>query len=299
MTRTRLGFAAALAIAGTTVLGSGQSEQPSETDRAVLLAAGDIARCGKELGGAMATGRLLDRLQGTILSLGDHAYTTGAASDFEQCYEPAWGRHKGRTRPTPGNHDYFTENGRAYFTYFGENAGPERRGYYSFEVAGWHIISLNSNIDSGPSSNQIQWLKNDLKTHPSVCTLAYWHIPLFSTGDHGGNPKMRDAWEVLHQFGADVVLNGHDHDYERFQPLDSRGRPDKERGIRQFVVGTGGAGVYRFNRTLPISEVRDNQSYGVLKLTLSPTSYDWEFIAAVGTFRDSGSASCVDLPVKP
>jgi 3',5'-cyclic AMP phosphodiesterase CpdA len=278
---------------GAATLPPGQSEQPSDTERPVLLAAGDIARCGNELRGAMATGRLLDKLQGTILSLGDHAYTSGAASDFQNCYEPAWGRHKGRTRPTPGNHDYFTENGRHYFAYFGENAGPERRGYYSFEVGGWHIVSLNSNIDSTAQSQQVQWLRNDLKTHPSVCTLAYWHIPVFSSGDHGSNPKMRDVWEVLQQFGVDVALTGHDHDYERFAPLDARGRPDPN-GVRQFVVGTGGAGVYRFDRLLPQSEVRNNESYGILKLTLSATSYDWEFVPAVGAFKDSGTANCVE-----
>lgn len=290
----RLTVAAAVALSGATLLGS-QNEQPAGSDRAVLLAAGDIARCGKELGGAVATSRLLDRLPGTILTLGDHAYATGTSKEFEECFGQTWGRHKGRTRPTPGNHDYFTENGRPYFAYFGENAGSERRGYYSFEVGGWHIVSLNSNIDSAPGSAQIQWLRNDLKTHPSVCTLAYWHMPLFSSGDHGSNPKMRDAWEVLYQFGVDVVLSGHDHDYERFAPLDAKGRQDPERGIRQFVVGTGGAGVYKFARLVPTSEVRDNQSYGVLKLTLSPASYDWEFVPAVGTFKDSGTASCVDV----
>jgi hypothetical protein len=289
----RLALATLLTL-GTATLLPGQNEQPSGTERPVLLAAGDIARCGNELRGAMATGRLLDRLQGTILSLGDHAYTTGAPSDFENCYEPAWGRHKGRTRPTPGNHDYFTENGRAYFAYFGENAGPERRGYYSFEVGGWHIVSLNSNIDAGPGSAQISWLRSDLKTHPSVCTLAYWHIPIWSSGDHGSNPKMRDAWEVLYQFGVDVVLAAHDHDYERFAPLDGKGKPDPERGIRQFVVGTGGGGVYRFARMLPQSEVRNNESYGILKLTLAETAYDWEFVPAVGTFKDSGTATCVE-----
>jgi Calcineurin-like phosphoesterase len=291
----RLTLAALLTLGVATVL-RGQNEQPSEAERPVLLAAGDIARCGPELRGAMATGRLLDRLQGTILSLGDHAYTTGAANDFQLCYEPAWGRHKGRTRPTPGNHDYFTENGRYYFAYFGENAGPERRGYYSFEVGGWHIVSLNSNIDSTAGSPQIQWLRNDLKTHPSVCSLAYWHIPLYSSGDHGSNPKMRDAWEVLHQFGVDVALTAHDHNYERFAPLDAKGKPDPANGIRQFVVGTGGAGVYRFDRLLPQSEVRNNESYGILKLTLSPTGYDWEFVPAVGTFKDSGTATCSAKP---
>jgi 3',5'-cyclic AMP phosphodiesterase CpdA len=289
---SQLALVAVFALSAATFLA--RAAQPAADDRAVLLAAGDIARCGNELRGAVATGRLLDRLQGTILSLGDHAYTTGADADFRQCYEPAWGRHKGRTRPTPGNHDYFTENGRPYFAYFGENAGPDRRGYYSFEVGGWHIVSLNSNVDAGAGSAQLSWLRNDLKTHRSTCTLAFWHLPLFSSGDHGSNPKMRDAWDVLFEFGVDVALSAHDHTYERFGLLDARGRPAPGRGIRQFVVGTGGAGVYRFDRLLPHSEVRSNEAYGILKLTLSEAAYDWEFIPAVGTFRDSGTASCVD-----
>jgi acid phosphatase type 7 len=289
MTRLALAIVIAVALAGVPAR---QNEQPSSAERPVLLAAGDIARCGNELRGAIATGRLLDRLAGTVLSLGDHAYTTGSNREFQECYEPAWGRHKGRTRPTPGNHDYFTENGRAYFDYFGDNAGPDRRGYYSFEVGGWHIVSLNSNVDTGPGSPQMQWLRSDLKSHPSVCTLAYWHIPLYSSGEHGGNPKMRDAWDVLYQFGVDIALAAHDHDYERFAPLDSKGKPDPERGIRAFVVGTGGGGVYRFDRLLPTSEVRNNQSYGILKLTLAGDGYDWEFVPAVGTFRDSGTATC-------
>ncbi len=288
---TRLALALLLATAAAAIP-SRQNEQPADTNRPVLLAAGDIARCGNELRGAMATGRLLDRLQGTILSLGDHAYTTGSAKEFQECYEPTWGRHKGRTRPTPGNHDYFAENGRHYFDYFGENAGPDRRGYYSFEVGGWHIVSLNSNVDAGPASPQLQWLRSDLKSHPSVCSLAFWHIPLYSSGDHGSNPKMRDVWEVLHQFGVDIALAAHDHDYERFSPLDGKGKPDPARGIRQFVVGTGGGGVYRFDRLIPTSEVRNNQSYGILKLTLAASGYDWEFVPAVGTFRDSGTATC-------
>jgi len=288
---TRLALATVIALAAA-MFPSRQNEQPAEADRPVLLAAGDIARCGNELRGAMATGRLLDGLQGTILSLGDHAYTTGSAKDFQDCYEPVWGRHKGRTRPTPGNHDYFTDDGRAYYDYFGDNAGPSRRGYYSFEVGGWHIVSLNSSIDADRASPQMQWLRNDLKTHASVCSLAFWHIPLYSSGDHGSNPKMRDAWEILYEFGVDVALAAHDHDYERFAPLDAKGRPDAERGVRGFVVGTGGGGVYRFDRLIPTSEVRNNQAYGILKLTLSSSGYDWEFVPAVGTFRDSGSATC-------
>lgn len=261
-----------------------------------MVGAGDIARCGSaELGGAIATARLLDGIEGTIFTLGDHAYDFGSEKNFRDCYEPTWGRHKARTRPTPGNHDYFTNKGTPYFEYFGENAGPDRRGYYSYEVGAWHVISLNSNLPADSRSDQVAWLKDDLKEHPTACTLAYWHIPLFSSGDHGSNPLMQSVWTVLQEAGADIVLNGHDHDYERFAPQDAKGKPDPN-GIREFVVGTGGGGVYRFGKVRPNSEVHDNSAYGVLKLTLAPTSYQWEFIPGVGKFTDSGSGTCVQPP---
>lgn len=141
-------------------------------------------------------------------------------------------------------------------------------------------------------SNQVKWLRDDLKAHPTACALAYWHIPVFSSGDHGNNPRMEDVWRVLMESGADIVLNGHDHDYERFAPQDAKGKPNPN-GIREFVVGTGGGGVYNFGKVRPNSEVHDNTAYGVLKLTLAPTSYQWEFIPAVGKFTDSGSGVCV------
>ncbi len=264
-------------------------------DTAVVLAAGDIARCGDQLSGAVATARLLDRLEGTILTLGDHAYEDGSQKSFTQCYEPTWGRHKARTRPAPGNHDYHTREARPYFEYFGENAGPAGRGYYSFDLASWHVVSLNSVTDAKRGSDQLAWLRDDLEANPRTCTLAYWHIPVFSSGDHGDDSKMLEVWRVLYQFGADVVLNGHDHDYERFGPQDPKGAADPARGIRQFVVGTGGAGVYKWGSDRRNSEVRDNSVYGVLKLTLAPASYEWEFVPAVGQFQDSGSAPCVEV----
>lgn len=269
-------------------------QEPAPAERAVLVGAGDIARCGiKELAGAAATARLLDHIEGTVVTLGDHAYTTGSTKDFRDCYDPTWGRHKARTRPSPGNHDFFTNNGAPYYEYFGAAAGADRKGYYSYEAGAWHIVSLNSNVDAGMRSAQVAWLRDDLKAHPTECSLAYWHSPVFSSGDHGNNPKMADVWTVLFEHGVDIVLNGHDHDYERFAPQDPKGKPDPERGIREFIVGTGGGGVYKFETIKPNSEVRDNTSYGVLKLTLDPTSYEWEYLPAVGTFRDSGHGSCV------
>jgi hypothetical protein len=258
----------------------------------VVLAAGDIARC-TILGGAAATARLLDRLPGTVLTLGDNAYESGTPREFETCYAPTWGRHLERTRPAPGNHDYQTRNAAGYFGYFGERAGPPGRGYYSFDLGTWHIVSLNSAIPVGPRSPQGRWLAEDLHAHAGDCVLAYFHIPAFSSGPHGSNLDMMDLWRQLVAGGADVALSGHDHHYERFAPLDARGRPDPVLGMRQFVVGTGGGGVYRIERVAPHSEVRDNGSYGVLKLVLLPGRYEWAFVPVESrSFTDSGTGTC-------
>lgn len=271
------------------------AQDSASEDTVVVLAAGDIAKCAI-LPGAVATARLLDRLPGTVLTLGDHAYETGSAAEFEKCYTPTWGRHRDRTRPSPGNHDYGSNKAKAYFDYFGERAGPPGRGYYSFDLARWHLVSLNSFIDAGPNSPQMKWLKEDLDAHPSDCLLAYWHIPIFSSGPHGADVQMKPAWRLLLAAGAEIVLNGHDHDYERFAPQDDRGRAIPN-GIRQFVVGTGGGGVYRFKNVTLNSEVRDNSTYGVLKLTLKPGAYDWEFVPIDGqTFTDRGSGTCTPRP---
>ncbi len=258
----------------------------------VVLAAGDIARC-TIIGGAAATARLLDRLAGTILTLGDNAYESGTAREFEKCYGPTWGRHLGRTRPAPGNHDYETRNAAGYFGYFGDRAGPPGRGYYSFDLGTWHIISLNSAIPVGPRSPQGRWLADDLQAHSGDCVLAYFHIPAFSSGPHGINLEMMELWRQLAAGGADVALSGHDHHYERFAPLDAGGRPDPVGGMRQFVVGTGGGGVYHVKRVAPHSEVRENASYGVLKLVLLPGRYEWAFVAVEGqSFTDTGTSPC-------
>jgi hypothetical protein len=267
--------------------------------RVVLVGAGDIANCEIDGGsGARATAAVLDRIAGTVFTVGDHAYPTGAAAQFRECYDPSWGRHKARTRPAPGNHDYLTANAKAYFDYFGDNAGPDRRGYYSYTLGTWHIVSLNSSIAADHHSPQIEWLRSDLKDHPAQCTLAYWHLPIFSSGPHGSEPQtaahMREAWRALYEFGADVVINGHDHDYERFAPQDPKGKADPN-GIREFVVGTGGGGLYEFRRIRSNSEVRSNRSYGVLVLTLGATDYSWEFVSAAGeSFRDGGTARCTN-----
>ena len=262
---------------------------------AVLIGAGDIANCELRAGGgAQVTALLLDRIPGTVFTVGDHAYPAGTAKQFQDCYGPTWGRHKARTRPSPGNHDYLTNNAAPYYEYFGDNAGPERRGYYSYEVGAWHVVSLNSAVAADARSPQVKWLREDLAAHPTPCTLAYWHVPVFSSGAHGNSLQMLEVWKVLYEARADVVVNGHDHDYERFAPQDPKGKRNPERGIRAFVVGTGGGGVYRFKRIRPNSEARSDAAYGVLRLTLGATSYEWDFVRGAGpAFTDSGTATCV------
>jgi hypothetical protein len=269
---------------------------PSDSAPAVL-AAGDIARCDL-IGGAVATARLLDRLPGTVLTLGDNAYESGTPQEFEKCYGPTWGRHLERTRPAPGNHDYRTRNAAGYFEYFGERAGPPGRGYYSFDLGTWHLISLDSAIPVGPRSPQGRWLADDLETHATDCMLAYFHAPAFSSGPHETEPGIRDLWRQLAEGGVDVALSGHDHHYERFTPLDGRGRPDPDKGLRQFVVGTGGGGVYLFKGIAPHSEAHNDSTYGVLKVVLLPGRYEWTFVPVAGqSFTDAGTTVC--SPARP
>lgn len=261
-----------------------------------VLAAGDIVDCAN-LSGSEATAKLLDGLPGTVLTLGDLAYPDGSEVNF-QCYEHTWGRHKSRTRPVPGNHEYHTAGASAYFHYFGSKAGEPGRGYYSYDLGNWHLIGLNSQCAEvggcGQGSPQEQWLRTDLEQNSSKCILAYWHVPLFSSGDeHGNNPAMKDFWIDLYHAHADLVLNGHDHDYERFAPQNPEGAVDSQNGIREFVAGTGGKNQRAFRPALAATEVRSNSTFGVLKLNLHPHSYDWKFLpVAEGQFSDSGSGTC-------
>jgi hypothetical protein len=294
MIRTAVAVIVACAVPVTYVFGGAQNPEP-----VVLVGAGDIANCDVGGGsGAIVTARLLDRIPGTVFTVGDHAYPSGTPKQFQDCYERSWGRHKARTRPSPGNHDYRTANAKPYFDYFGANAGPEGRGYYSYALGAWHIVSLNSSIAADRRSPQTAWLRQDLSENRTACTLAYWHVPVFSSGPHGSETQaplhMRDVWQVLYEFGADVVINGHDHVYERFAPQDPRGKADPKKGIREFIVGTGGAGLYDVMQVQPNSEVRGNRSYGVLKLTLGAEDYAWEFVAGAGQpLQDSGTSPCV------
>ena len=271
--------------------GCRQVVSPSvDSDAAVFVGAGDIGWCGSE--GPEGTARLLDQIPGMVFTTGDNAYPTGSLADFETCYAPSWGRHLARTRPSPGNHDYETPDASGYFTYFGSLAGPGGRGYYSFDLGGWHIVSLNSNVSMQAGSPQEQWLQADLNHAAASCVLAFWHHPLFSSGLHGDDDRSRDIWRILHERGADVVLNGHDHTYERFAPQTAFGAVDA-RGIREFVIGTGGAIPYSVTTRRPNSEFIDTGSFGVLKLTLTRSAYQWEFLTVDGRIADAGSSGCV------
>jgi 3',5'-cyclic AMP phosphodiesterase CpdA len=255
----------------------------------VFVGAGDIALCTAD-GNPEATARLLDAIGGTVFALGDNAYMSGTAEEYRDCYDRTWGRHRIRTRPVPGNHEYESPQAAPYFDYFGFNAGPHGLGYYSFNLGAWHLVALNSNVAVSAGSAQAAWLRADLAANRARCTLAYWHHPRFSSGRHGNEARMRDFWQILYEAGADIVLSAHDHTYERFAPQDPEGFPDNEHGIRQFVAGTGGARPSAFVNIGPNSEAR-LATLGVLKLTLSGSGYDWEFISVSGP-GDSGSGSC-------
>jgi acid phosphatase type 7 len=262
----------------------------------MLLAAGDIASCAS--GGDERTAALLDTLPGTVLTLGDTVYDDGSAGQFARCYAPSWGRFRDRTYPVPGNHDYQTVGASGYYGFFGARAGQRGKGWYSFDLGGWHLVALNSNCEAvggcQPGSEQDHWLRADLADHPARCTLAFWHHPRFSSGTtHGSDAAVGGLWVALYQAGADVVLVGHEHNYERFAPLDPLGRVDPARGVREFVVGTGGRSHYPFGSPLPGSQARNSDSFGLLQLQLRPTGYTWRFLPAQGSsFQDSGTGSC-------
>jgi len=243
------------------------------------------------LDGAYQTAALLDKQPGTVFTTGDDAQINGTPEEYKNCYAPTWGRHFDRTRPSPGNHDY-QSGGAAYYEYFGSKAGPAGLGYYGYTVGDWRVYSLNSEVPSQDGSPQAEWLREELATNKSHCTLAYWHRPLFSSGRIGNNADMHDLFRILVESGADVVVNGHDHFYERFAPQNAEGQADPDRGIREFIVGTGGSPLSGIANVKPNSEVRAN-TFGIIVFNLSLTGYEWRFISAGGSsFTDSGSASC-------
>jgi acid phosphatase type 7 len=262
---------------------------------AMLLAAGDIARCGAN--GSAATAKIINQYPNAAVALmGDNAYESGSATEYATCYDPVWGSFIDRTHPAPGNHDFITSGGTGYYGYFGAAAGKPGQGYYSYNLGAWHIVVLNSTCGDaggcGASSAQGKWLKADLAANPTACTLGYWHHPLFSSGEWGDNTSMQPLVQILYNAGADVMLSGHDHDYERFAPQDPQGNLDTAKGIVQFVAGTGGSNNTPWTVVQPNSIIRQNTNFGILKLTLHATSYDWQFIPVSGSFTDSGTANC-------
>jgi len=257
---------------------------------ATLIGAGDIAVCGSRA--SAETARLLDAVPGTVFTTGDNVYPSGSEQYYRDCYEPTWGRHRARTRPSPGNHEYEVPGAAGYFAYFGPSAGPAGLGYYSYRLGAWQVYSLNSNVPTDESSAQYQWLSAELALGTSTCALAYWHHPIVTEGPNGESRHMRALWRLLYDRGVDVVLAGHDHGYQRFAPLDGDLRREPQRGIRQFIVGTGGAPLYGFPAANANSEAR-GASWGLLKLTLLSDRYEWDFLAIPGeAFHDSGQGLC-------
>jgi acid phosphatase type 7 len=263
-----------------------------------LIAAGDIASCIE--GGDEQTAKLiqgmLETTPATVAALGDLVYPTGKLETYKNCYGPNWGQFLKQTKAAIGNHDYAGGTSQGYAAYFGAAAGPNPEHYYSYDLGKWHVVVLNSNCwavgGCQTDSKQYRWLQADLEKNQTNCTLAYWHHPRFSSALHGNNEFMQDVWALLANSGVELILNGHDHDYERFAPLNANGKPS-ENGIREFVVGTGGKNEYPFLITKAGSQVRKTNVFGVLELKLKASGYDWKFVPVAGkTFTDSGSTAC-------
>jgi PKD repeat protein len=268
---------------------------------AVLVGAGDIATC--DYTEDSATAALVSATPGTVFALGDNAYPDGTANDYANCYQPTWGAVKDRTRPVVGNHEYLTSSTAApYFAYYGGAAGEPGKGWYSYDIGtDWHVVVLNSNctiVGCAAGSPQEQWLRADLAADTRPCTVAMWHHPRFSSGEHGNDSSTDAFWQALYADGAELVLNGHDHDYERFAPQNPSAVADPTYGLREFVVGTGGKDFRSFSSTPDVnSQLRSVAAHGVLKLTLNSGSYDWSFLAVPGTtLDDTGSAACHGAP---
>jgi hypothetical protein len=259
----------------------------------VLVGAGDVAYCGNP--GDNRTARLLDSIPGRVFVAGDTAYPDGTRAQFRDCYDPTWGRWRLRTSPAVGNHEYHAPGAGPYWDYFGSRAGERGKGWYAYDLGTWRIYTLNANcteVGCGAGSEQEQWLRADLDANPHACVAAVMHQPLFSSGQHGGNPAVRPLWAALDEYGADVVLAGHDHDYERFAPQSPAGVATAT-GIREFVVGTGGAPLRVFATVQANSVIREAATHGVLRLTLRDGSYDWLFVPIAGrSFTDAGTGDC-------
>lgn len=298
--REGAGPATAVTAAASTTTTSAAPAVPD--DSVVVAAAGDIActpgQAPSDAGCRMAeTAALVEAARpAAVLTLGDNQYETGTLAAFRDSYDRSWGRFKAITHPSPGNHEFAGGSARGYFTYFGAAAGPPGRGWYSFDVGAWHMVSLNSNCAAaggcGPGSPQYAWLEADLVASGARCTLAYWHHPRFSSGYHGDDPSVGPLWELLDRASAELVLSGHDHHYERFAATAPDGTP-KADGIRQFVVGTGGRSLYPTFVPHRGSELRRSVTFGILVLTLSSDGYRWRFDHVPGdTFTDAGEGRC-------
>jgi acid phosphatase type 7 len=268
------------------------TDTPTSNGDPVLVGAGDISSCSGS--GDEATAKLIDGIAGVVFTAGDNAYESGSTSEYTNCYNPTWGRFKDRTNPSPGNHEYNTSGATGYYGYFGAAAGDPSKGYYSYNLGSWHIVVLNSEISTATGSAQEKWLRQDLIDNQTTCTLAYWHEPRFSSGStHGSSSAVQPLWQALYDYHADVIVNGHEHNYERFAPQSPSGAADVN-GLMEFVAGMGGRSHYGFGSILANSLARNGDTYGVLKFTLHSTSYDWQFVPEAGkTYADSGTASCV------
>jgi hypothetical protein len=258
------------------------------------VGAGDIADCGLADDGATAD--LVAGIAGTVFTAGDNAYPDGTIKQFMDCYAPTWGRQLARTRPAAGNHDWATGDLAGYLGYFGAAAGPGGVSWYSYDLGTWHVVVLDSDCpsDTGCSADSAQgrWLAADLAASTARCTLAIWHHPRWSSGEHGNDGAVAPFWRALYDAGADVVVNGHDHDYERFAPQDPNGREDQARGLREFVVGTGGAALRGFPSIAANSVLRASDTHGVIRFVLHPSGYEWTFISTTGESSDTGQGAC-------
>ncbi|WP_338845761.1 metallophosphoesterase [Massilia sp. W12] len=265
----------------------------------ILYVAGDIADCRRHAAlqsPAAATAALIEQRlardpQAQVLTLGDNAYVVASEAELRDCYAPTWGRFLQRTWAAAGNHEYYSKDALPYYAYFGAQAGPAGLGYYRKTFKGWQLYALNSNLKGEAMQRQLDWLRQEIQQNPARCSLAYWHHPRYSSGGHGNDQRMQQAWQILQDAGAELVLAGHDHDYERFAPQDANGnaRPD---GIAQFVVGTGGTRLSSFLLQRPHSQAAFNDAHGVLQLVLRENGYDWQFLTTDGALRDIGSRAC-------
>ena len=232
-----------------------------------------------------------------MAALGDTVYNHGSPEQFRDCYEPSWGRHRFRTRPAVGNHEYRTDGASGYYSYFGEAAGDPATGWYSYSIDSWQVLVVNSNCDEGggceTGSDQEQWLRDQLSSSAAQCTLAYMHHPRFSSGLHGDDDGLADLWQTLDEYGIDIILAGHDHNYERFSPLTADGELAEADGIQSFVVGTGGTYLRPMETIRTGSAIAVDDRHGVSVLDLFRDSYDWEFVDTTGSILDSGSRSCL------